>query len=99
MSGETIVSLAIRAVFDADEESVGVEALPSEAFEAGDDARAKVEILAAITARANALAAQVINQFDADESRRKELFEHYAFLKESILSDMLQQSAAESEGR
>lgn len=88
---EEEVSLAIRAVFDHTHESVGVDAVGSAAFEAGQDTRAMIETLAAITAKANSIAAEVIEQWDAPEERRKELYEHYAALKENMLNDMLQQ--------
>ena len=91
MSESDEVSLAIRAVYDREQEAVGVEAMASEAFDAGEDTRAKIETLAAITARANCIAAEVIAQWDAPEERKKELFDHYASLKETMLNDMLEQ--------
>ena len=85
------VSLAIRAVYDHAHESVGVDAVGSPAFESGEDARAMVEILAAITAKANCIAAEVIEQWSDDPDRQKDLYEHYAALKENMLNDMLRQ--------
>lgn len=85
------VSLAIRAVYDHTHESVGVDALGSPDFESGHDTRAMIEILAAVTAKANAIAAEVIEQWDAPEQRKKELYEHFAALKENMLNDMLRQ--------
>ena len=83
-------SLAIQAVYDPDTESVGVEAIASPAFEEPGATRARIEILAAVTARANCIAAQVIQQWDADDDRKKALFDHYAELKEHMLNDMLE---------
>lgn len=85
------VSLTIRAVFDHAQEAVGVDAVASPKFETGEDTRAMIEILAAITAKANCVAAEVIDQWNAPEERKKELYEHYAALKENMLNDMLQQ--------
>jgi hypothetical protein len=85
------VSLAIRAVFDAEQESVGVEAHASEAFDAGEDTRAKIEVTAAIAARANGIAADLIHRWDADEERKRALFDHFAALKENMLNEMLEQ--------
>lgn len=85
------VNLAIRAAFDHAEEAVGVEAVGSDAFEAGHDTRAMIEILAAITAKANCIAAEVISRWQAPEERKQELYEHYAALKENMLNDMLRQ--------
>ena len=85
------VSLAIRAVFDAEQESVGVEAQASEAFDAGEDTRAKIETAAAVAARANCIAADIIQRWDADESRKRALFDHFAALKENMLNEMLEQ--------
>jgi len=89
------VGLAIHAVFDAEREAVGVKAVPSEAFEAGTDPRAMIETLATISAKANFLAADVIRAYDADDARRRELYEHFASLKENMLNDMLRQQEAE----
>lgn len=85
------VSLAIRAVFDAQTESVGLDAIASEAFDSGTDTRAMVECLAAITAKANCIAAAVIGRWQGPEQRKQELFNHYASLKEHMLNDMLEE--------
>jgi hypothetical protein len=85
------VSLEIRAAFDPQREAVGLTAQASPAFDDGPDTRAKIEVLAAITAKANSIAAEVIRSWPADDMRRRELFEHYASLKEQMLNDMLVQ--------
>ncbi len=84
------VSLVIRALYNDEKQAVGVEALASEAFDAGDHPQAMMECLAAITARANCIAAAVIRRYDAPDERKKQLFEHYASLKEHMLNDMLE---------
>ena len=91
MSEADEVSVAIRAVYDAQAESVGLDAVASEAFDAAADTRAMVECLAAITAKANAIAAAVIGRYDASDDRKRELYEHYASLKEHMLNHMLQE--------
>ena len=85
------VSLTIRALFDQEHESVGLIAEASQAFDDGPDTRAKVEVLAAITAKANSIAAEVIRSHEPDEQRRQELYAHFASLKEHMLNDMLEQ--------
>jgi len=85
------VSLSIRAAFDEAHEAVGLFAEASEAFDDGENTRAKIEVLAAITAKANSIAAEVIRSWPADDQRRQELYEHYASLKEQMLHDMLEQ--------
>ncbi len=84
------VSLTIRAAFDDEQEAVGLVAEASEGFDDGQDMRAKVEILAAISAKANCIAAEIIRSWDTDENHRKQLYDHFAFLKEQMLTDMLQ---------
>lgn len=83
------VSLAIRAVYDAQQEAVGIDAIASEAFDEGDDTRARIEVVAGIAARANCIAAEIIRQWDAPEERKRGLYDHFASLKESMLNDML----------
>ena len=87
---ESEVSLTVRAVFDPKEEAVGVDAVASQAFESGQDTRAMIETLAAITAKANCIAAEVIQHWDAPDQKKAELYEHFAALKENMLNDMLQ---------
>ncbi|MEX2672607.1 MAG: hypothetical protein WD294_10905 [Phycisphaeraceae bacterium] len=91
MSEQDEVSLTVRAVFDHAAEAVGVDAVGSPAFEGGEDTRAMIEILAAITAKANCVAAEVIEHWNAPDERKQELYEHFAALKENMLNDMLQQ--------
>jgi hypothetical protein len=50
-----------------------------------------VEILAAINAKSNALATIVIQSYTDDADRRRELFDHFAGLKEHMLNDLLEQ--------
>lgn len=83
------VSLILRALYDHDQEAVGIVSEASQAFETGDDTRAQIEILAAVTAKANCMAAQIIRDWDADEEHKKQLVEHYAALKENMLNDLL----------
>ena len=61
----------------------------------GDDTRAVIEILAAVTAKANHLAATTIAAWDAPDERKKDLFDHYAALKESMLQNLLDQDGAQ----
>ena len=93
------VSLSIRAAFDEQREAVGLFAEASRAFDDGDNTRAKIEVLAAITAKANSIAAEVIRSWDASDARRRELFDHYASLKERMLNDMLEQVDAAPENK
>lgn len=92
MSDSHQVSLIIRGMFDQQQEAVGVDAVGSDAFETGHDMRAMIEILAAIAAKANCMAAQIIGDWDAPEDRKKALFEHFAELKENMLNDMLERA-------
>jgi len=87
------VSLIIRAMYDAEQEAVGIDAQPSDAFADGSDPKAMIEILAAITAKANSIAAEVIEGWQAAPERKSELLEHYAGLKENMLNDMLNPGA------
>jgi len=91
MSCTSHVALTVRAIFDSESESIGISAEASEAFDAGGDTRAQIEVLAAITAKANCIAADVIGRWDADDDRKRALFDHYAALKENMLHDMLRQ--------
>lgn len=84
------LSLTIHASYDSEHEAVGLTAQASDAFDDGPDTRGKIEILAAITAKANSIAAQVIRTWEAGEDRRRELYDHYATLKEQMLQDMLE---------
>jgi hypothetical protein len=95
MSEPHPVSLIVRAVYDAEQESVGVDAVGSEAFESAADLRAMVEILAAVSAKANCLAAQVIRDWNAPEDRKRALFDHFAGLKENMLNEMLERLGSE----
>jgi hypothetical protein len=92
------VSLTIRAIFDPQREAVGLIADASEGFDDGPDTRAKVEVLAAITAKANSVAAEVIRTCEPDPQRRQELYAHYASLKEHMLNDMLQRIDQAADG-
>ena len=85
------VSLTLRATFDAERESIGLVAEPSRSFDEGDNTRAKIEVLAAITAKANSIAAELIRQSEPSEPRRQDLYEHFAGLKEQMLNDMMEQ--------
>jgi len=97
MPDDEPVSLAVRAVYDHGDQAVGLEAVASEAFDRGEDPKAQVEVLAAIAAKANALASDVIQRYDPDPGRRQELYEHFASLKEHMLNDMLEQDDRESD--
>ena len=81
----------MRAAFDPERETIGLTAEPSAAFDEGKDTRAKIEVLAAIIARSNAIAADVIRIYAPEDAQRKELYEHFASLKEQMLNDMLQE--------
>ncbi len=83
------IALLIRAVYDHAQESVGIDAQPSTGWESADDPRAKVEILAAIAAKANHYAADLIRDYPATEERKQSLYDHYAGLKEQMLEQML----------
>lgn len=83
------VSLTLRAVFDDAREAVGLAVHASDAFDASDNTRAKVEVLASIASKANALAAEIIRTWTQDDAQRRELYEHFASLKEHMLNDML----------
>jgi hypothetical protein len=85
------ISLTIRCLYDLEREAVGIDAMPSSAFERADQPRAMVEILAAINAKSNALATIVIQSYTDDADRRRELFDHFAGLKEHMLNDLLEQ--------
>ena len=98
MDDPQTVSLALRATFDSQREAVGLIAEASQAFDDGPDTRAKIEVLAAITAKANSIAAEVIRSWDADDQRRRELYEHYASLKEQMLNDMLEEGRSQESG-
>lgn len=95
MNPNATISIAINAVYDAEQESVGLSVAPSEAFESGVDTRAMIESLAAIVAKTNQIAADVIRQWDDTDERKKQLIEHFASLKEHMLADMLRQQEAE----
>lgn len=95
MNADSPISIAVNAVYDVQEEAVGLSVAPSEGFESGVDTRAMIESLAAIAAKANQIAAEVIRQWDAPEERKKLLIEHFASLKENMLADMLRQQEAE----
>lgn len=99
MNADSPISIAVNAVYDTDQEAVGLSVAPSEAFEAGSDTRAMIESLAAIVAKTNQIAADVIRQWDAPEDRKKLLIEHFASLKENMLADMLRQQDAEEADR
>jgi hypothetical protein len=86
---DNAVSLAVRAVYDDERQAVGVDAIASEAFDLGDHPQAMLECLAAITARANCIAASVIGRFEGTDDQKKQLFDHFASLKEHMLNDML----------
>ncbi len=83
------ISLTLHALYDVEREAVGVDLKPSPAFEAVTDTKAVIETLAAITAKANFVAGEVIRSWDVDDARRQELVEHYAALKEHMLASML----------
>ncbi len=83
------ISLIIRAIYDQEREAVGVVTEGSETFEHGGDTRAQIEILAAVTAKANCMAAQIVRDWPGDEDRKKELIDHFAALKENMLNDLL----------
>lgn len=85
------ISLTVRCMYDLEQEAVGIDAMPSPAFERGDNPRAMVEILAAVNAKSNALATAVIQAYTEDLDRRRELFDHFAGLKENMLNDLLEQ--------
>ncbi|MBI1375039.1 MAG: hypothetical protein GC159_20160 [Phycisphaera sp.] len=89
MDMDTSVGLHIRAIYDQQHEAVGIDAVPSDAFASGEDPKAMIEVLAAITAKANFIAAEVIESWDAPAEHKANLFEHYAALKENMLNDML----------
>lgn len=92
------ISLTIKAMFDEEREAVGLVAEASEPFDEGANTRAKVEVLAAITAKANSIAAEVIRSGEADPARREQLYAHFASLKEHMLNDMLEQVEKSAEG-
>ncbi|MDH3585295.1 MAG: hypothetical protein OER86_13915 [Phycisphaerae bacterium] len=87
-SGE--LNLLIRAIYDAEEEAVGIDSVASDAFEAGNHPQAGLQMLAAMAAKANSLAADVIGRFEADDAQKKQLFEEFAYLKEQMLEQMLE---------
>ncbi len=89
-SGE--VSLSLHAQYDTVQEAVGIELQPSPAFEAVVDPQAVIEILAAVAAKANFLASEIIAAWEAEDDRKKELLDHFAGLKEHMLSSMLHEA-------
>lgn len=88
------VSLTIRGIFDDEREAVGLAVQASESFDESDNTRAKVEVLAAIASKANALAAEIIRTWTEDDAQRRSLYEHFASLKEHMLNDMLKRMDA-----
>lgn len=97
MSQSPEFSLAIRGLFDNEQEAVGLDAFASEAFDQGDgpdQTRARIEICAAITAKANLIAADVIGRWPGDDQSRSELFDHFTQLKEKMLNDLIEAADA-----
>lgn len=86
---EDTVSLVIQAVYDSDEQAVGLSAEPSSAFGEPAEVSRAIELLAAVTARTNCLAAEIICNSAEQAEDRKALYEHFAALKEHMLDDML----------
>jgi hypothetical protein len=92
------ISLVVRAIYDRGNEAVGLACDASDAFASGAEPRAQIEILAALSAKANCLAAEVVRNWDAEEERKKALIDHYASLKENMLNEMLEQLDQQASG-
>ena len=92
MSQPGEVSLIIRAIYDQPNEMVGIDVEGSPAFEAASDTRSMIEILAAVVAKSNFMAAEIIRNWDADDERKKALVDHFSGLKEEMLASMLEQA-------
>ena len=71
---------------------MGVDVQPSPAFADGADTRAMIETLAALTAKANYMAGQIIADWDDTDARKAELMDHYAALKENMLNSMFEEA-------
>ena len=69
---------------------MGIDSVASDAFEAGNHPGANLQMLAALTAKANSMAADVIGRFEADDEQKKQLFEEFTYLKEQMLEQMLE---------
>jgi hypothetical protein len=89
------VELNVRAVYDSESEAVGLDVTPSAAFSQASDTQAVVEILAAVAAKVNFMAAEAIGAWADDPDRQQKAFDHFATLKENMLQDMLDRTAGQ----
>ncbi len=79
----------IRVMFDNEREAMGIDASASNYFDAAHDPQANLELLAALVAKANCMAAVLIGDVERQDSEKKKLYELYAALKEELLNDMI----------